>query len=136
MRVTSIIFFASASILGSISGASTAPDAIQRHLSRKRLLDFVEGAEARRFLRRQKTNVEDEESGFLDQLAVKLDDVLTTLPKVQNKTKEQVFQLLQDSGLLWGKREVILHFVSLGPDDRKKVLGMIVKNAAKAKAMP
>ncbi|KAG3076081.1 hypothetical protein PI124_g20304 [Phytophthora idaei] len=136
MRVTSIIFFALASILGSISGASTAPDAIQRHLSRKLLLDFVEGAEARRFLRRQKTNVEDEERGFLDQLAVKLDDVLTTLPKVQNKTKEQVFQLLQDSGLLWGKREVILHFVSLGPDDRKKVLGMIVKNAAKAKAMP
>ncbi|KAF1777697.1 hypothetical protein GQ600_8809 [Phytophthora cactorum] len=102
----------------------------------KLLLDFVEGDEARRFLRRQKTNVEDEERGFLDQLAVKLDDVLTTLPKVQNKTKEQVFQLLQDSGLLWGKREVILHFVSLGPDDRKKVLGMIVKNAAMAKAMP
>ncbi|KAG2767751.1 hypothetical protein PC129_g10635 [Phytophthora cactorum] len=136
MRVTSIIFFASASILASISGASTAPDAIQRHLSIKLLLDFVEGDEARRFLRRQKTNVEDEERGFLDQLAVKLDDVLTTLPKVQNKTKEQVFQLLQDSGLLWGKREVILHFVSLGPDDRKKVLGMIVKNAAMAKAMP
>ncbi|KAG6946246.1 hypothetical protein JG687_00016815 [Phytophthora cactorum] len=129
MRATYLILFATATILASISDASTVTDLSQTQLSRNRPVGVAQVADAdsERSLTRRKTDAEDEDAEEL--LAAKLDDAISILPRLQTKTPMQLFEHLQQLRLPWEKREAILQFVSLDPAARKKVLDLIVKNA-------
>lgn len=131
MLRTSVILFVALAI---ISGTSATSDVIP---SQKLSVDgehAIERSEAKRKLRGHEIDTVNEERSAAD-LAAKLDDVLSTLKKVQNKTLTQTIQHLQATHLSWEKREAIQHLVTLSTGDRKKVLKLIVENAANAKNM-
>ncbi|ETI53196.1 hypothetical protein F441_03790 [Phytophthora nicotianae CJ01A1] len=139
MRTTYVILVAAASILASTSDASAVKVPNQNQLPKEHPIDVAQVTEDKtsRFLRRREISDENEERSSLGKLATKLDDMatLSALRAVKDKDLISAWQHLQQITSSWKNREAILEFIQLDQANRKKVLKLIVENAAKTKGI-